>query len=59
MCESYDPVSGPSQTDQSGLETKACCVLFLLRHEYEEFFNNLFHLVFMKLLHLTVCEMCH
>ena len=50
MCESYDLGFGPShrqpQTDQSGLETKACSVLFLLRHEREEFSINLFHLVF-------------
>lgn len=49
MCESYDPSLWPSrrqpQTDQSRLETKTCSVLFLLRHECEEFFINLFHLV--------------
>lgn len=31
-------------TDQSGLETKACSVLFLRRHECEEFPGNVLHL---------------
>lgn len=50
MCESYDPGFGLShtqtQTDQSGLETKACNVLFLLEHEREEFCINLFILFY-------------
>ncbi len=41
----WSRLSAFTLTDQSGLETKARSVLFLLRREREEFSINLFHLV--------------
>lgn len=57
-CESYDPAF--TQTDQSGVETKAGSVSFLLRREREEFSINLFHLVLWSCFtkHCLVCQMC-
>ncbi len=56
----WSELSAFTQTDQSELETKAGSVLFLLRHEREEFSINLFHLVLWSCFteHCCVWETC-